>query len=152
MDFIKKHYATAIYLLGGLLALIIVIKIGQLSSADSKEVEDALHDSTAALGVAFVKPLVFISGLLTIGFSIYKISKDKAMLIRFGIGIALLGLIFLISYGAATNDINSISSSVPFTSGELQFVGGLVKTLYVLIIVGFSVLVIGEIKKVITND
>lgn len=148
MELLKKHYSTALYLLGGLLSLLIVINIGKMTAAENSEIENAISDSTAAMGVSFVMPLIWIAAILTIGFSIFKIVQNKAMLIRFGIGIVLLGLFFLISYSSSTNDVSTIKASISFTGGELKFVGGMVKTLYALLFISIAVLLFGEIKKI----
>lgn len=151
MEYIKKHYSTAIYAFGGLLALIIISKIGQMATADSKQAELALGDSCAALGVSFVMPLLWIVGILSIGFSLYKIIRNKEALIRFGIGIALLLLIWGIAYSSSTTDVSTLDTSVSFTSGELQFVGGLVKTLFILMTAGVVLAIASEIKKALKN-
>lgn len=149
MELLKKYYTTAFYLLGGLLSLLIVINIGKMTAAQDPAVEASLSDATASMGVSFVMPLIWIAAILTIGFSIYKIVQNKTMLIRFGIGIVLLGGCFLISFSYSTDDVKTISASIPFTGGELQFVGAMVKTLYALLFLSVGALIVGEVKKIL---
>ncbi len=149
MELIKKYYTTAFYLLGGLLSLLIVINIGKMTAAQDPAVEAAISDNTAGMGVSFVMPLIWIAAILTIGFSIYKIVQNKTMLIRFGIGIVLLGVCFLISYASSSDDVTTISASIPFTGGELKFVGAMVKTLYALLFLSIGALIVGEVKKIL---
>lgn len=151
MEFVKKYYSSAIYALGGILSLIIITKIGQIAAADSKELELALSDNCAALGVSFVQPLMWAAGLLTFGFSIYKIATNREALIRFGIGIGLLLLIWFVAYGSSSDDISTLHTKVAFTSGELQFVGGIVKSIFILMVVGGVAAVAAEIKKALKN-
>lgn len=96
-------------------------------------------------------PLLWIVGILSIGFSLYKIIRNKEALIRFGIGIALLLLIWGIAYSSSTTDVSTLDTSVSFTSGELQFVGGLVKTLFILMTAGVVLAIASEINKALKN-
>ena len=150
MELVKKHYGTALYVVGGLISLFIVIKIGQLSGANPEDV-DALNDSTAGLGVKFVMPLLWIALILTVGFSLYKIALNKVTLIRSAIAIALLGLVFAVTYSSATDDVSSISTKVDYTGGELQLVGALVKSLIVLVCAAVGLLIVAEVRKAVKN-
>jgi len=93
--------------------------------------------------------LAIAGAALAFGFSL--LIKNKEALIRVGGGMTALLTLFFATYKMSSSDVSVLKLTVVTTPGEVQFVGGLTTTTFVLIVLGAAVLLFFEVKNKIKN-
>ena len=143
MEFIKKY--------AGLIVGLIVATVYALSFVMYPMEKDDLAFNLVDVHISLSKWLVYGLIGLTLFFFAVKVTKDPKTGIRFGIGIVLLGLIFLIAYSGASSDTSELTTGIFAEENEYKIVGGMITTTIILILLGLAALVGFGIKNLITN-
>ena len=144
MEFIKKYAGLIV---GGIVATIYALSFVMYPIVAKNDLAFNLVD----IHISLSKWLVYGLIGLTLFFFAIKVSKNPKSGIRFGIGIALLGLIFSIAYSSASSDTSELTTGLFARENEYKIVGGMITTTVVLIIVGLSALAVFWIKNLIEN-
>lgn len=146
MEIVKKY-------IGLVLGLVVLVAyaISFTYSISDDRVEAMGSYNLVDIHLRIVQVLVVALIVLCIGFYVYKVSKNPAKGIRFGIGLGTLAVLGIIAYNTASNDIAEISVSAAATPSEYKLVGGMVILTVILIGLGLVSLLGFTIKKIIEN-
>ena len=119
---------------------VLVLVIAGISYQNTEDVDLLLGLAKAlvyiAIGAAVILPLI------------NAITNPK-ILLRAGIGIAVLGSIFGITYSNASAEITPLYERVGATAAEIQLSGGLIQMTIVLIVIAVVAMILGELSKAI---
>ncbi|MFT4898788.1 MAG: hypothetical protein ACI9U0_000575 [Flavobacteriales bacterium] len=103
---------------------------------------------------AFVRISLFLIVsviVITLCLSGYKLAKNKQKLLRFLIPAGGLILVFIISRIFASSSTEGLTSTMPFTEGQLINVSTLVNVTLTLLIISFTALGTYRIKHILTK-
>lgn len=98
-----------------------------------------------ALWVAF--GMVAVAALAAIVMPIINSLSHPKTLIKSGVGILVLGVIFLICWGIAGDEVSKRFVEAGLTEATSKFSGGLLMTMYVLFVIAIVGIVFSEINK-----
>ena len=109
-----------------------------LSEAGCNAVSPGLYVGYILIGIALIAAIVLplISAL-----------KNPSVLIKSGIALAVLLVIFAISYGIADSNVNSIAKTYGETPGSIRMIGAGLIMFYIVFILAAIGLIFSEVNK-----
>ncbi|ELR69574.1 hypothetical protein C900_04799 [Fulvivirga imtechensis AK7] len=93
--------------------------------------------------------MVVVAGLAAIIMPLINSLSHPKSLIKAGIGVAVLGVLFLITYATADSDTSRGLVEAGLTPGTIKVVGACLRTMYVLFVLAIVGIVFSEINKAI---
>lgn len=127
-----------LYTIVGITVLVLVI--AGMSYQSSNDVD-------LLLGLA--KVLIYIAAGAAVILPLINAFKNPKVLLRAGIGIAVLGAIFGITYSTASTEITPLFERIGATAEKIQLSGGLIQMTFVLIIIAVVAVILGELSKAV---
>lgn len=136
MNFIKPVF----YIIVAALCVYLAVAVYALSDGASDGADIGLK-FTYVLGIAVVAASIIFP-------IVYMIQHPKSG-VRALIGVAIIGVLFLISWAISGNEITPLYEKVGFTSASAsQFVGGGLKMMYVMIAGVLGVTIFSEVRNI----
>ena len=93
--------------------------------------------------------MVVIAGLAAIIMPLINSLSHPKSLIKSGIGIAILGVLFLITYATADSEVSQGLVDAGLTPTTIKVVGAFLRTMYVLFVLAIVGIVFSEINKAV---
>jgi hypothetical protein len=95
--------------------------------------------------------LIIIGAILAVVMPLIKSLGNPSSLVKTGIGVAALAVVFFVAYSMADNEVLPKFAADPFnlTPGLSKFVGGALLTTYALFIIAIVGIVVTELNKAI---
>lgn len=136
------------------LGLIGAVMLIQVLSADSVALEtDPEAQGIVSAFVGYAVYLLYLTAILAIGFSLFNLVKNPAALKKVGISVGALVLVYIISLVMAddTAIIGSDGSIISEAGDVPKRVGTMLRTTYILGIVGLGLVLFGSFKGMLSN-
>lgn len=99
------------------------------------------------IGLYVAYGLLIIAALAAIILPLVNSFSNPKSLVKAGIGIAVLVVLFLIGYVLASDEVTSKYTTLGVGEGISKFVGGALITMYILFIVAIVSIIITEVNK-----
>ena len=115
------------------------------------DASDLMRDDLVNIHLGLAKYLVYALIILCVGFYIYKVIQNPKSGLKFGIGIGLLLLLFMIAYSGASSNITENTTGVPVEANDYKMVGGMITTTIYLIAIGVLALAGFTVKQIIQD-
>ncbi|MGD1842296.1 MAG: hypothetical protein ACFB0B_15570 [Thermonemataceae bacterium] len=90
--------------------------------------------------------LVIGAGIAAVVLSILKSSGEKGTLVKSGIMVGGIIVLFIIAYAVAGNEVTETYKRFGIDAGDSKFVGGALITVYLLVILAFGGFVFSRVK------
>jgi len=147
MNFVKKYIGVFVG------AIVLLVYLLSLNYSVSDDLETSFNEyNMVDVQLSLVKWLIITLILLSVGFFVYKVIQNPKSGIRPAIGVAIVAILWFISYSSSSADVTDINTgAIPFTASEYQLVGGMVVLTGVLIALGVLALAVFGIKRAIEN-
>lgn len=101
------------------------------------------------IGLYVAYGLLIIAALAAIALPLISSFSQPKVLIKTGIGVITIVVLFLISYAIADSGVTAKYTTFGVGEGISKFVGGALITMYILFIVAFVGIIITELNKAI---
>lgn len=136
-DFMIKRGPLAAFALGAFLSLLTVIFIfgGEEMNVD--------------FGLNAAKFLFIISGIIAVVYPIVNAMGDPKSLMKVGIGVGAVFVVFLISYMISGNEVTDVYKTFGVDEGSSKVVGGGIIMIYVMAILAVAGIILGEVSRLI---
>jgi hypothetical protein len=141
MEFLKKNLSRVM----GIASLLLVF--GWVFSF----FQDGMQESFVDLGLYLTKGLLYLLGLTIASLFVYNLIISPKLLIKTGIVLMVVIVIFLISYFLATDDVSTVKAGLDYTKRSLKIVGGLVGMTWTLIVLAGIGALTSELLKAFKN-
>lgn len=113
--------------------------------------QDGMQESFVDFGLYLTKGLLYILGLAIAGLFGYNLIINPKLLIKTGVVLGIVVVLFIVSYSSATDDISSVKAGLDYTGESLKFVGGLVGMTWILIALAGVGAIASELLKAFKN-
>ena len=100
-----------------------------------------------ALYIAYA--LVILALIGAIAFPLINSFSDPKSLLKSGVGLGVLAVVFLVSWGISGNEVTAVYSEFNVDAGLSKFIGGLLTMMYILTGLALVGIVYTEISKAI---
>ena len=100
-----------------------------------------------ALYVSYL--LVILAALGAIVLPLINALGNPKSLVKSLIGVAALGVIFLVSWGIAGNEVTTVYTKFDITSTSSKVIGGVLITTYILMGVAVISIIFSEVRKIL---
>ena len=111
------------------------------------DTESANLFAEVVLNIAYVCFIVALAAALLL--PLIQIAKNPKSFVGGAIGLAVVAVIFAIGYGFATDEVSvEYATKFALTPSRSKFIGGLLNTTYIMIIVSFFGILISNIRNV----
>jgi len=102
------------------------------------------------IGIRFTYVLLIVGTITAIVMPLIQaFSNDPKSLIKSGLGLAAIFVVYGISYLLAGNEVTSKYVEFGVDSGISQMVGGILITMYIMMLVALGGIIFSEVKKII---
>lgn len=92
--------------------------------------------------------LMFVAAIAGLGLPLYFALDDPKKLIKTGVSIGVVGVLFLIIYAASTSEVLPHYLALGVTEGEVQFSGAMISTMIVMVILAVVSVVVTEVYNI----
>lgn len=101
------------------------------------------------IGLYVAYGLLLIAAIAAIVLPLINSFSNPKSLIKSGIGIAVIAVLFIVGYIIADSGVTSKYTTLGVGEGESKFVGGALLTMYILFIIAIVGIAITEVNKAI---
>ena len=113
--------------------------------------QDGMQESFVDFGLSLTKGLLYILGIAIAGLFVYNLMINPKLLVKTGVVLGVVVVLFLVSYGAATDDVSTVKAGLDYTGESLKCVGGLVGMTWILIAIAGVGAIASELVKAFKN-
>lgn len=136
------------------LVLITLISISVIGSSElmAQDAAPASQEGTGWIDIALYLSyiMVIVGGLGAIVLPLFQAAGDPKSLMKSGIGVAAILVVFFIAYAVSGNEVTPIYQQFNVDTGDSKLIGGAIITSYLLTIIAVVGIVYTEIKNVIS--
>ena len=106
-----------------------------------------MEESIVNIGITLAMIMVGVAALSAVVLPLIKSLSEPKVLIKTGIGVAALLIVFLIGWALSGNEVTPTYANFGIDEGGSKLVGGALTTMYILFIVSVIGIVFSEFNK-----
>jgi NADH:ubiquinone oxidoreductase subunit 6 (subunit J) len=135
------------------LTILTLLGISVLGSAElfAQDAAPATEEGTGTYDVmlylAYI--MVIVAALGAIVLPLVKSAGDPKSLIKTGLGVAAILVVFFIAYAVSGNEVNDLYRQFDVDAGDSKLIGGVIITSYLLIFIAVAGIIYTEVSNIV---